>query len=263
MSRVVAILLLFTALSHVGSSVIADDGVKDQSIAKISWFLNEYCLECHREGKASGGLSLQTLKPDTMERDLSLWEEVVLRLESESMPPESSKNQPNPLLRKETVEVLRELVSVARERIEERQPFVLRRLNRREYANSIQDLLGIEWDPSSGLLIDDALYGFDNVAEGLQLSSILVENYLETGRAALERALRSDTAPEVRRWSYHLGHPSDFPRDSLTSVFTMGMPIYRSATNQFTSVGPHFFQRCFHTHQIVSCTKAGIGWLYG
>lgn len=181
---------------------------------RLETFLTRYCWECHSNQQARGELSLQSLRLDDMERDIQVWDEIVQRLESSNMPPDTALYQPTSAECREMVDALRTQIDATRATLEERQPFVLRRLNRREYSNSLRDLLGIEWDPSPELPMDDALYGFDNVAEGLQLSTLLAESYIEIAKGALERALRFDDAPEVRRWHYHLGDAADFPSGS-------------------------------------------------
>jgi len=55
---------------------------------------------------------------------------------------------------------------------------VVHRLNRAEYANAIRDLLALDVDTSTLLPPDDSGYGFDNIAEVLGLSPILMERYL-------------------------------------------------------------------------------------
>ena len=57
-------------------------------------------------------------------------------------------------------------------------PSPLHRLNRNEYANAIRDLLALDIDVEALLPPDDAVAGFDNVAEALGVSSSLLERYL-------------------------------------------------------------------------------------
>ena len=55
---------------------------------------------------------------------------------------------------------------------------MLHRLNRTEYANAIEDLLGLKVDVASMLPPDDSAFGFDNNAGVLGLSPVLLERYL-------------------------------------------------------------------------------------
>jgi hypothetical protein len=63
-------------------------------------------------------------------------------------------------------------------------------LNRREYANAIRDLLGLEIDGRALLSSDEAdQEGFDNVASVLSVSPALLENYLSAARTLSRRAV--------------------------------------------------------------------------
>ena len=55
---------------------------------------------------------------------------------------------------------------------------LLRRLDRAEYGNVIQDLLGVEVDARSLLPADDSAFGFDNNADLLVVSPSLLDRYL-------------------------------------------------------------------------------------
>ncbi len=54
----------------------------------------------------------------------------------------------------------------------------MHRLNRTEYANAIRDLLALDVDSASLLPPDDSGYGFDNIADVLGVSPVLLERYL-------------------------------------------------------------------------------------
>lgn len=54
----------------------------------------------------------------------------------------------------------------------------LHRLNRAEYGNAIRDLLGLDVDPAELLPADDSNFGFDNIADALTVSPVLLERYL-------------------------------------------------------------------------------------
>ena len=63
----------------------------------------------------------------------------------------------------------------------------LRRLNRREYAHAIRDLLALEVDPAALLPQDNVDGYFDNNADALQVSPAFVSQYIDAARSiALE-----------------------------------------------------------------------------
>src|SRR5262249_27421332 len=65
----------------------------------------------------------------------------------------------------------------------------LRRLNRAEYNNTIQDLLGINFRPADDFPSDDVGYGFDNIGDVLTLPPHLLEKYLAAAEAIAEEAI--------------------------------------------------------------------------
>ena len=73
----------------------------------------------------------------------------------------------------------------------------LRRLNRREYANAIRDLLGFNID-AKALLPDDNVKGnFDNNAAALQVSPNFIDQYIYAARAVALEAVGNPKAPAV------------------------------------------------------------------
>jgi hypothetical protein len=73
---------------------------------------------------------------------------------------------------------------------------ILRRLNRTEYERTMHDLLAIETPLASLLPADTPTHGFDTVAEGLRLSMLQIEKYLEAADAALDAAIDFSPEPE-------------------------------------------------------------------
>lgn len=74
----------------------------------------------------------------------------------------------------------------------------LHRLNRAEYNNTIRDLLGTDLRPAEDFPMDDFGYGFDNIAEVLTVSPLLVELYAYTAEKLVEEALfQNMTEPQL------------------------------------------------------------------
>ena len=68
-----------------------------------------------------------------------------------------------------------------------------RRLNRHEYAYTVQDLFGIEFD-ALPLLPEDLVEGggFDNAAATLSVQPLLIEKYIGAARQVTEAVWRDD-----------------------------------------------------------------------
>ena len=87
---------------------------------------------------------------------------------------------------------------------------VLRQLNRVEYENTINDLLGIKVNLKEQLPADGSADGFDNAGAAHHTSSFLMEKYLEAADTALNMAITNRPKPPPlisKRYSIKDGHP--------------------------------------------------------
>jgi hypothetical protein len=72
----------------------------------------------------------------------------------------------------------------------------LHRLNRKEYANAVHDLLDLDIDSAALLPQDETAGGFDNIASALQVSPSFIEQYMIAARAVAVQAVgRPDARP--------------------------------------------------------------------
>jgi hypothetical protein len=58
----------------------------------------------------------------------------------------------------------------------------IHRLNRAEYRNAVRDLVGLDMDHAAALPPDDSGYGFDNIADVLNVSPLHMEKYVSSAR---------------------------------------------------------------------------------
>jgi len=139
--------------------------------------VTKYCVTCHNDRAKSGGLSLQTTDIANPSAAADTWERVVRKVRVGMMPPRGSP-QPDQAARASLVSYLTtSLDQAAAAHPNPGRPLV-HRLNRAEYANAIRDLLALDVDASALLPPDDAAYGFDNIADALGVSPVLLERYL-------------------------------------------------------------------------------------
>jgi hypothetical protein len=73
----------------------------------------------------------------------------------------------------------------------------IHRLNRTEYANAIHDLLALDVDVKELLPADDESNGFDNIADVLKVSPLLLEQYLSASRKISALAVGDPSTPPV------------------------------------------------------------------
>src|SRR5439155_19917586 len=72
----------------------------------------------------------------------------------------------------------------------------VRRLNKTEYANTVRDLVGVDFNPAEDFPADDVGYGFDNIGDVLSLSPILMERYLSAAESIAQRAILVGDPPK-------------------------------------------------------------------
>ena len=139
--------------------------------------LDRYCVTCHSDRLKTAGLSLETIDTTNIAAAPDTWEKVVRKVRVGMMPPQGSP-EPDAKTRDAFVTGLTSALDAhAAANPNPGRPLV-HRLNRAEYGNAIRDLLALEIDPAALLPADDSAYGFDNVADVLGVSPVLLERYL-------------------------------------------------------------------------------------
>ena len=189
-------LFAFTFAALAGT-VRADDGSMNEQQATN--FAREFCFDCHTDGDSEAGLNLkQLLKRSEFGSDSSRWEKVAGRVFAGQMPPPDYE-QPGAKDRQAFSKWVRNSIhaAVCSDGIQPG-PQTLRRLNRREYGNTIRDLLGIHVNAGHALPADGAGgEGFDNASETLFISPIHGEKYLDAARTALGHAFKDPESREM------------------------------------------------------------------
>jgi hypothetical protein len=160
-------------------------------------FLDAHCLECHDAETRKGKLDLSELgRP---EAQLETWVHVFDRVAADEMPP-AKEERPDAAERAAFLKDLRERLHRASSAKQARTGRVgQRRLNRHEYENTINELLGISLPLHRSLPEETPTLGFDTVASGLRLSALHMEKYFEAADFALGHALNFQASPESRR----------------------------------------------------------------
>ncbi len=164
-------------------------------------FLVRHCLECHGVEKPKGDLRLDRLSSDfAVEANREQWLSVLMRIKAGEMPPkESEKPRPTAKDVQALTDWLEARVAAADAAARAAQGrVVLRRLNRIEYENTINDLLGINVNLKEQLPADGSADGFDNAGAAHHTSSFLMEKYLEAADTALEAAIANRPKPPPR-----------------------------------------------------------------
>ena len=180
---------LLTAILVVPTLAAASD-----DLATIQPLVQACCVQCHGHEKQKGDLRLDRLA----ELDTAMFESVYEQLADGSMPPHDQR-QPTAGEREEFMQHLLELAK--------RDAVVtasgMRRLNKREYRNTVRDLLGLNngiFDPGEYIYDDDVDDGFDTSADSLVISNELLMEYMEAADKSLRHALfTAAISPPVSR----------------------------------------------------------------
>jgi hypothetical protein len=155
--------------------------------------LKEYCQGCHGPEKQKGEFRVDDL-PLTINtiQDAERWQKVLNQMNSGEMPPEEEK-QPPKGLKADLLDDLSHVMVTARRNLGDQKGVItMRRLNRREYKNTLRALLGVEMTVSE-LPPDGGSGSFDTVGANLFMSGSQFEQYQALGRAALEEAVAKGT----------------------------------------------------------------------
>ncbi len=166
---------------------------------QIRPFLTKHCLACHGSEKPKGKLQIHQLSGDlSNQAHREQWLAVAEQLNAGAMPPEDRPRPPANEVRAIS-DWLVGRVTAAENAIRTRTGrTVLRRLNRFEYENTINDLLEIKASLRTQLPQDGSANGFDNAGAAHHTSSFLMEKYLEAADVALSMAVANRPKQPVR-----------------------------------------------------------------
>ncbi|CAM2781239.1 DUF1592 domain-containing protein [Rariglobus hedericola] len=164
---------------------------------RIQPFLNRTCYECHDSGSRKGDFALDRLSLPVPQSDSrEAWERVLRHVSNNLMPP-ADATQPAPAERAEFITWLDRTLHPVDPRNPDPGRVVIRRLNREEYKNTVQDLFGITFNPAESFPDDDSGHGFDHIASVLSVSPLLFERYL-TAAEQVAAAVIPDPMPPPR-----------------------------------------------------------------
>ncbi|HEX3315124.1 MAG TPA: DUF1592 domain-containing protein, partial [Gemmataceae bacterium] len=178
----------------------------------------KYCFECHGDGVRRGDLALdELLKAPASDDSRRGWLKPWKIVRHEFMPP---TGHPSPTA--EERRTMFDWIAAAKLGVDFARPdpgrVTIRRLNRMEYENSVQDLFGIDFASESEyssdigdavgnsvlrlrdrLPPDETAYGFDNIGDFLTLPPPLLERYFDIAELVVDRVLPPEGARSPER----------------------------------------------------------------
>ena len=157
--------------------------------------IEHYCVDCHNGVELAGGRAFDRMSPERIAEEAQTWEAAIRKLRGGLMPPAGGRRPDSQAVTELVSWLASEIDTAAREPAPGR--VSLRRLNRREYAYAVRDLLALRIDPAALLPEDNVEGHFDNNANALQVSPAFVNQYISAAREIALEAVGNAQAPPV------------------------------------------------------------------
>ncbi len=193
-------------------------------------FLEKHCIRCHGPKKEEGDIRIDRLSRDfKLGRDSHHWAEALDKVNSGEMPP---KKEPQPT-QAEISAFVTNLDARLKEgraaRMAARPAVAHYRLSRKEFQNTVYDLLGVRYDPAKpGELNEDTLWhGFERIGSELTLSASHVDRYYRAAGLVLDRAfpVSSEEARKVRKTAAELRYNGGKAQQEVLDRFGIKRPL--------------------------------------
>ena len=192
--------------------------------------MENHCLRCHGPEKEKGELRIDRLSRDfKVGADTHHWAEMLQQVNSGEMPPKKEKKP----TQEEIAAFVTSVDSLIKEgraaRMAARPAVTHYRLSRKEYQNTVYDLLGVRYDPTKpGELNEDTLWhGFERIGSELSLSPSHVDRYYRAAELVLDRAFptASGEARKVRKNAEELRYGGGKEQRAVLERFGIKRPL--------------------------------------
>lgn len=213
------------SVQGLGAVKVDEAAVMEEYKREIEPIFVNYCFDCHGDGLSKGEFTFDDFK--SFERKVAnreVWKRVRDHIDFRLMPP-PDEFAPGDEDREKLISWIDRAIFPVDLENPDPGHVSLRRLNRTEYENTVNDLLGVRVNVREILPADDSGYGFDNIADVLTLSPLHLERYHEAGRKFLDEALAKEKAP----------HRAIFPKrdEGVTDEDYLELVIGRFAERAF------------------------------
>ena len=177
-----------------------------QTTAADQALLQAHCAKCHGGQEPKGEFDLHALGVSPSKENAALWEASLDYVKAEEMPP-AKQSRLSLEDRQRLIRFLEQKMRLYNNQAGGSRRIKPRRLNNREFENSIRDVLLIE-DIGTHLptdnLIGDTLYnGFDTHGDSLGFSKFHLEQYIQAIRKIVDATILAGKRPESRRYQVH------------------------------------------------------------
>ena len=184
-------IIVFNSLVLVPAPVFGASAIEDSFTASaMNEVVNTYCVFCHSDTAMMGGMSLQQVDFENPANHAALLEKVVTKLRARMMPPSDMPRPEFEVYDQMTAWLETELDQTWADNPNPGRAVPVHRMNRYEYNNAVNDLLGLDVNVISLLPGDPTADGsFDNMAESLPFSTAYLERYMSVARQVTRLAI--------------------------------------------------------------------------
>ena len=207
-SKAVKTLSIVLAVTVATYPAMGDDAAASfQEV--VAPFLGNYCVACHGSKKQKGDRRFDRISAKIVD-DNSLidLQDILDQLNLSEMPPADARQPTLAESRAAILWITQTIEDYHRTQKVGYQSAMLRRLNSREYRNSIRDLLHVNmtsFDPTKTFPRDQMTEHLDTVGDTLVTSGALLQQYLNAAEVVVSKAVFPLAKPTVEKWTFRDG----------------------------------------------------------
>ena len=184
--------------------------------------MKSYCIECHSSRRTKGGINFDPALKSPGEASASRkWMQALANVRTHDMPPESADDQPTEKERDKFINAIDKLKYLSPK---DPGPFVIRRLTKVEYGNTLHDLVGVDPSVAQELPDDVAGEGYLN-----SLSPLQSEQYLSIANEVVNRVISPKGKPPTDVQKRLFGEPPASGVDLRAAAKTVASKLARTA----------------------------------
>lgn len=194
---------LWLLCSNVGLVLVSASAVRAQNVTppvSPQTVLNKYCVTCHNAKLKTAGYLLDPSGLARAGDHAEMFEKAIRKLRAGTMPPPGLPRPDQATSISVAASLESELDRAAAVQPKPGRLPAMHRLSRTEYQNAVRDLLAVdalpkEMDYSLLLPADNASSGFDNLADLLFVSPVVMERYLGAAQKISALAVGDPSTP--------------------------------------------------------------------
>ncbi len=195
---------------------------------KIKPFVENYCAKCHGS-RAKAGINLQSaLKNPNGESSTLHFEKAAANVKVHDMPPEDSSKKPSNEERRQFIEWIGKIKYLAPR---DPGPFVIRRLTKTEYANTLNDLYGVDRSIADALPEEVEGEGFLNSISPLQ-SELFLDIANQVTKKIIAPKGQAPTAVQKRLFGSLPPKEADLRKEARKVARSLARDAYRRPASE-------------------------------